>query len=204
VKVGTVSRGQQDPKAPPERTQKRSGVHPREDDDASFDESEAPTQTKKASIVREKTPSEFPTLKPSEIRAPLPIDPKEAARDPRVAALRELYAAGDAEAALFIAQTIDSTPPGLLSREAETVPPPPSIHDDDTARIVRVPHVVKTPEEIALLPLDHRAGFLLAHVDGHATIEEIFDVCAMPEDEAVLLLRELVELGVIVLAPPRS
>jgi hypothetical protein len=174
---------------------------PREPEDSMFDESEAPTKTNKQSMLREKTPSEFPTLKPSQIRAPLPDDPSEAAMDPRVSALRELYAAGDADAALFIAETIDSTPTGFLSREAETVPPPPE--EEESAEVLRVPHVVKTAEEIAALPIDHRAMFMLQHIDGHATMEEIFDVCAMPENDAVMLLRDLVELGVVILAAPR-
>jgi len=51
--------------------------------------------------------------------------------------------------------------------------------------------------EIAKLPIDHRAGFLLAHVDGMQTLEEILDVCAMPATEALALIAKLEKMGVI-------
>jgi hypothetical protein len=61
-----------------------------------------------------------------------------------------------------------------------------------------VPRLVKTPAEIATLPIDHRAGFLLGFVDGMQTLEEILDVCAMPGPEALQLIEQLTSLGVIV------
>lgn len=60
-----------------------------------------------------------------------------------------------------------------------------------------IPRVLKSPAEIAELPIDHRAGFLLAHFDGVQTIEEILDICAMPGDEAIQLITELVAMGVV-------
>jgi hypothetical protein len=52
---------------------------------------------------------------------------------------------------------------------------------------------------IAELALDHRSGFLLSLIDGKATIEEVLDMCAMPEPEALTILHELLRRGVIVL-----
>ncbi len=157
--------------------------------------------------MRARTESELPTLRPSEIRAPLPDDPDEAARDPRVSAMRELYAAGDVNAALFIAATIDATPPGFTSRDAETLPPPTLDEEEDTRQLrlaasagACVPRLRIPREEIALLPIDHRAGFLLAHVDDVTTLAEVFDVCAMPHGEAMSLVDDLVRLGVITLS----
>lgn len=60
-----------------------------------------------------------------------------------------------------------------------------------------VPRVVVPMEEITRLPIDHRAGFLLAHIDGTQTMEEILDVCAMPRGEALDLIAELASLGVL-------
>ena len=51
--------------------------------------------------------------------------------------------------------------------------------------------------EVSKLPIDHRAGFLLAHVDGMQTLEEILDVCAMPATDALELIERLKEMGVI-------
>src|SRR5438445_7995672 len=49
----------------------------------------------------------------------------------------------------------------------------------------RVPRLAVPLEDLAVLPLDHREGFLLSLIDGTSTIESILDVCAMPFDEAV-------------------
>lgn len=61
----------------------------------------------------------------------------------------------------------------------------------------KIPRVKKSPGEIAKLPIDHRAGFLLAHIDGMQSVEEILDICAMPESEALDLIEKLETLGVI-------
>lgn len=171
-----------------------------------------------------------------------------AARDGgRVAAMRELYAKGDAAGALALASGIgDSLAPGpagdypdasivvefgaeesvdlsdpfggliLLDDELaamNTVVPPgpaaPSALQPPRSPLPSVapqlslterhsiPSIRKAAGEIAKLPIDHRAGFLLAHVDGSQTLEEILDVCAMPASEALQLIAKLKELGVI-------
>lgn len=172
-----------------------------------------------------------------------------AANQDRVAAMRELYARGDADAALALANAM----------EAVTVPPPAMremdpgethsgdhpdaslyvememaeidldafgglipideeerVHERDVTRIAMssttvppapmlsslterhgIPRVLLSPQEIARLPIDHRAGFLLGFIDGMQTMEEILDVCAMPPGEALDLIRSLVDMGVI-------
>jgi hypothetical protein len=60
-----------------------------------------------------------------------------------------------------------------------------------------IPTLLKSPGEVSKLPIDHRAGFLLAHVDGMQTLEEILDVCAMPATEALELIATLRNMGVI-------
>jgi hypothetical protein len=91
----------------------------------------------------------------------------------------------------------DALPPPS-SREITPVPvsAPPAAGLTLTQR-QSVPRVVKTPAEIAKLPIDHRGGFLLASIDGMQTLEEILDVCAMPGPEALDLVVTLVNLGVI-------
>jgi hypothetical protein len=51
--------------------------------------------------------------------------------------------------------------------------------------------------ELRWLGLDHRAGFLLSRVDGHATVEEVLDICGMPRLEALKTLVSLIERGAI-------
>lgn len=72
--------------------------------------------------------------------------------------------------------------------------PPPSLSEGERRSI---PRVLKSPSEIATLPLGPRGGFILAQMDGMQTIEEIFDVCAMPMAEAIEIIRLLESLGVI-------
>lgn len=147
---------------------------------------------------------------------------RAAVGDPRVAAMRELYAEGDASGALFIALSIAPKAAAELAdavgdeQYGRTFPKAPALPEDE-ATLLResgggvpawrrsprrfVPHVLKSSEEIATMPIDHRGGFLLAHADGVQTIDEIFDICAMPEEEAVQLIEELLAMGAITLEP---
>lgn len=182
---------------------KDSGAHAYDTAAPADDERATPTRTPKESGIAPRMPSDPPaerTRLPSEVRSRLPADPAEAARDPRVCAMRELYAAGDTDAALFIAQTIDPSPPDRVSLTAETLRPPPTSREQLAAAFTadRVPRVILATEEIADLPLDHRAGFLLAHIDGMSSMEQILDICAMPESEAIFIFRQLLVMGVIV------
>lgn len=179
-----------------------------------------------------------------------------AARDDRVAAMRELYAKGDATGALMLAASIEADADetarvpalrnmadhpdasiavefglddaddgfgGLIPVEIDDVvvdgsrtlgfdvdpdsevhsrptpvpPPPVPIAGLSLTARQSIPRVLKSPAEVAKLPIDHRAGFLLAHFDGMQTLEEILDICAMPTDEALSLITELQEMGVI-------
>ena len=61
----------------------------------------------------------------------------------------------------------------------------------------RVPVLALPLAELQVLPLDHRAAFVLSRIDGISNVEMILDVCAMKWDEALLILDELIDLGVI-------
>ena len=163
--------------------------------------------------------------------------------DDRVAAMRELYARGDAAGALALAstlghgvalpstnsldspdasivvefgeQSIDLADPfgGLIPMDGEegsadeeavpvsrasavgTVPPPAA--EVSLSQRQSIPRRLTALADLSKLKIDHRAGFLLAHVDGMQTLEEILDVCAMPAAEALALFSNLEALGVI-------
>jgi hypothetical protein len=59
------------------------------------------------------------------------------------------------------------------------------------------PYVAMSREELVRKPLGHRAGFLLSRIDGRADLETIVAVSAMPRDEALRIVRDLYESGVI-------
>lgn len=102
----------------------------------------------------------------------------------RVGEIRRLYAEGEVEAALDIASTVRPT--------------------SSTFSLSAVPKVILGTRELMRLPLDHRAGFLLGHIDGMTDLRGVLDVAAMPTSEAVAILEQLLGLGAIRLLPPRA
>lgn len=63
-----------------------------------------------------------------------------------------------------------------------------------------VPRRKMGEEELRKLPLDHRAGFVLAHIDGKTSMRTLLDVCGMSHDEIASVLERLVKLRAIDLA----
>ena len=150
-----------------------------------------------------------------------------ASRNDRVAAMRELYAQGNADAALALASELHSDfESGLAPSESDPygglIPVDdegfgvlePSGDDDphdstaiieasaDSSRLAvmtsrQVPRLLVGPKEISKLPMDPRTAFILGHIDGIQSMEEILDVCAMPESEAIELIERLRAMGVI-------
>lgn len=55
-------------------------------------------------------------------------------------------------------------------------------------------------DQLRQLPIDHRAGFVLAHIDGKTSIRTLLDVCGMSHDEIASVLERLVKLRAIDLA----
>lgn len=89
-----------------------------------------------------------------------------------------------------------------LGHAPSPLPPPPSAPPSSPVSVApasgltltqrqSIPRVLVSPSEIAKLPIDHRGGFLLTHIDGMHTLEEILDICAMPAAEALEILRNL-------------
>lgn len=60
-----------------------------------------------------------------------------------------------------------------------------------------VPRVLVAPDELIWLDLDHRAGFVLAQIDGVSSYEEIVEVAGMDMLESYRIIAKLVQDGVI-------
>ena len=59
--------------------------------------------------------------------------------------------------------------------------------------------VVTMPiDELKLLPLDHRAGYLLSWMDGSIDLETLVEVSALPREEALRIVRDLIDAGVVI------
>jgi hypothetical protein len=66
----------------------------------------------------------------------------------------------------------------------------------------QIPRALMAPDEVRRLSLDHRAGFLLSFIDGCMTVDEVLDGSSMPELDALQIMYELREQGVIEIAAP--
>lgn len=62
-----------------------------------------------------------------------------------------------------------------------------------------VPRVLRSPRELAAAPLDHREGFLLAHIDGKTSVQALIDISGMPDEDLLKLLQRLRRLAIITL-----
>jgi hypothetical protein len=60
-----------------------------------------------------------------------------------------------------------------------------------------VPQVAIPPDEVVWLNLDHRAGFLLAQIDGIISLEDLYTLSGMSRLDTSRILAQLVEEGVI-------
>jgi hypothetical protein len=66
-----------------------------------------------------------------------------------------------------------------------------------------VPVVAVARAQLRWLAIDHTAGFILSHVDGVSSVEEIVDISGMKELEALGILAELLEQRIIDFAAKR-
>lgn len=129
-----------------------------------------------------------------------PAEPSKRA-DP-LSELRERYALGDFSGALTIAEAIleDDAQNADAQRYAESCRDVlKQMYAARLGPLDQVPIVAVPAEQLRWLTLDHRAGFLLSHVDGVSTLEEILDISGMPHLEAMRIIYELLQQKVIVL-----
>lgn len=61
----------------------------------------------------------------------------------------------------------------------------------------KIPRVLLKDDEIIWLNLDHRAGFVLAQIDGTVTFDDLFAVSGMSRLDTARILAQLVDEGVI-------
>ncbi|HEY2514222.1 MAG TPA: hypothetical protein VGI39_25320 [Polyangiaceae bacterium] len=114
--------------------------------------------------------------------------------------MRNRFALGDYTGALSLAQQILGEDPGNVEAIRCAEESEAKLVQMYTARIGpldRVPMVVVAREQLRWLSIDHRAGFLLSHIDGISNLEMILDVSGMPLLDALKILAELAQQRVI-------
>ena len=113
---------------------------------------------------------------------------------------RELFALGDFSGSLEMIEKILRVDPNhaearayLRQNEATLI----AMYESKLGSLANVPRLAISPEEVMWLNLDHRAGFLLAQVDGTVNFEELFALSGLPRLDTARILSTLLADGVI-------
>jgi len=72
-----------------------------------------------------------------------------------------------------------------------------AMFESKLGKLSKAPRVKLKDDEIIWLNLDHRAGFVLAQIDGQVTFEDLFSVSGMSRLDTARILAQLIEEGVI-------
>ncbi len=117
-----------------------------------------------------------------------------------LAAGKELFALGDFTGSLELIEKILQVDPDhgeardyLRQNEATLV----SMYESKLAPLTRIPRLAIKPEEIMWLNLDHRAGFLLAQIDGTVDYDTLFALSGLPRLDTARILANLIADGVV-------
>jgi hypothetical protein len=114
--------------------------------------------------------------------------------------MRDRFSLGDYTGALSVAEAILETNPQNAEAMAFAENCRSVLRQMYTARLGpldRVPMVMVPPDQLRWLSIDHKAGFLLSHVDGVSSLEMILDVSGMPTLDALRILCELAQQRII-------
>jgi hypothetical protein len=113
---------------------------------------------------------------------------------------RELFALGDFSGSLEMIERILKIDPGhaeareyLRQNEATLI----AMYESKLGSPDAIPRLAIQPEEVMWLNLDHRAGFLLAQIDGTVSYEDLFALSGVPRLDTARILASLLQEGVI-------
>lgn len=117
-----------------------------------------------------------------------------------LSAAKELFALGDFSGSLELIEKILQVDPEhgeardyLRQNEATLI----SMYESKLGPLARVPRLAVKPEEVLWLNLDHRAGFLLAQIDGTVDYDSLFALSGLPRLDTARILANLIADGVI-------
>jgi len=143
--------------------------------------------------------SELRTLVPQAPSKPIPEKQQQEVATLMQAA-RELHGLGDFSGSLELIEKILLTAPDheearefLAQNEATLF----AMYESKLQPLTNVPRLAIKPEEVMWLNLDHRAGFLLAQIDGHVDYEDLFALAGLPRLDTARILASLLAEGVI-------
>jgi hypothetical protein len=134
----------------------------------------------------QKTPSDAPTG-------------EHHAADPLVE-MRDRHSLGDFTGALEVAEHVlqeDGTNAEALACAEDCRKVLIKMYSARIGPLDRVPVVMVPRHQLRWLTIDHRAGFVLSHIDGTSSLEMILDVSGMAPLDALKILHELVQQRII-------
>jgi tetratricopeptide (TPR) repeat protein len=113
---------------------------------------------------------------------------------------RELFALGDFSGSLEMIEKILKIDPShaeareyLKQNEATLI----AMYESKLGPADAIPRLAIQPEEVMWLNLDHRAGFLLAQIDGTVSYEDLFALSGLPRLDTARIIAALLQEGVI-------
>jgi len=114
--------------------------------------------------------------------------------------MKDRFSMGDFSGALAVAEQILTKEPDEPEAKAVAAKCRDVLYDMYASRIAGMDREVSVkmgPDQLRWLSLDHRAGFLLAMIDGGSTVDELLDVSGMPRLDALRILCDLLDRKVI-------
>ncbi len=152
---------------------------------------------KDALSILSSEPASRPT--PSPRPAVLPPDPRREARNlvARALDLQELDNHTDARELLLQARELDPELTEAAVALAESERNLQTIYESKLGKLSVVPRVRLKEDEVIWLNLDHRAGFILAQIDGTLSFDDLFSVSGMSRLDTARILAELLDQRVI-------
>ncbi len=132
--------------------------------------------------------------------AKMPSDPVRAARMllQRATELQELDDHSGARELLLEAQALDPEAPEVARALAESEQTLQALYESKLGKLSVVPRVRLRDDEVIWLNLDHRAGFILAQIDGSLSFDDLFSVSGMSRLDTARILVQLLEQRVLV------
>lgn len=113
---------------------------------------------------------------------------------------RELYALNDFSGALELLEKVHAAEPGRAEAQRmreDCIETLTGMYESQLGPLTGVPEVVVLADEIIWLNLDHRAGFVLAQIDGGVSYDDLYAICGMSRLDTSKILAQLLQEKVI-------
>ena len=95
------------------------------------------------------------------------------------------------------AQEIAPDDPDVIAMKERSEKTLLNMFESKLGKLETIPRVLLKDDEIIWLNLDHRAGFVLAQIDGTVSFDDLFSVSGMSRIDTARILAQLIEEGVI-------